>query len=237
MTLQTLVKTVMESNGWPTPVSEVSSSTDPNMKQAMALANKALQSLCFSKDWPILIVPYEFTTVGGQATYPLPADFHHMIVHTLWDKTAYYQLRGNLQPREWIPYQLGLIPVKTGFRIFPRTREFTIVPTPVGVDNMVFEYYTKNLVRPATGADQTIYTLDSDQAILDETLVELALSWRWRQKKGLDFSAEIAEYEGTLAQRYAQNLALPDIPVGSTPTGDPLTDGYLGPNFNNTFYL
>jgi len=91
---------------------------------------------------------------------------------------------------------------------------------------MVFMYITKNIAKTSTGTPIPQYFNDTDVSLVDESLVDMGLTWRWRQKKGMDFSAELAEYQGTLNLRYAQQLGLGELPIGAIPSaGAPLTDG------------
>lgn len=233
MSLLALVKTVMEGNGWKIPVISVAASQDPNIRQAFVLANKELESLAYSRTWPILVTEQTLALVGGQAEYPLPADFHHLVTPSVYNKSQYYRIKGNLQPMEFIRYISnnggGPNMPYTGFRILPATKTLRVVPTPQQADEVVYFYVSSNLVLSAAATPQPRYAADDDVAVVDETLLEMGLTWRWRQKKGLDYSAEIAEYNGTVTKRYAQQLALSDFPIGaSIPPGQaPLTDGFL----------
>ena len=232
MTLFSMVKMVMETNGWPAPVTEVSSSSDPNMKQALGLAQKALDNVSYSRPWPILIESITFPTVPGQAAYPLPTDFHHIISNACFNASEYLNMRGSLSSADWIACQLNMVPVRSAYRVFPKGKTINITPTPQGVENVTFEYVTKNLAFDAANAPKPNYSLDSDYSKLDEPVIELHLTWRWRQKKGLDYTAELAEATTVTDQRFAQMLALGESPIGGGRGGPPLTDGYMGPNFN-----
>jgi len=232
MTLFSIVKIVMESNGWPAPVTEVSSSSDPNMKQAMALAQKTLDQVSYSRMWPVLLESYTFTTVANQADYPLPTDFHHIISNACFNATGHAKLRGSVSPADWNAIRLGMSPVPSAYRIFPKGKMFSLVPTPQGAQDVTYEYVTKNLAYDAAGTPKTNFSVDSDYPRLDEAIIELNLTWRWRQKKGLDYTAELAEATGITDQRFAQMLALGESPIGGGGGGPPLTDGYIGPQFN-----
>ena len=232
MTLFSMVKMVMESNGWPSPVTEVSSSQDPNMKQALALAQKTLDQVSYSRQWPILIEPATFDTVAGQAEYPLETDFHHIISNAVFNSNQYWNMRGSLLPRDWIACQLGLAPVQSAYRMNPKGKTIRITPTPQAVESVTYEYVTLNLAYNADGTPKRNFAMDSDYSRLDESIIELNFTWRWRQKKGLDYTAELTEASAVTDQRFAQMLALGEMPIGAGHAGPPLTSGYIGPNFN-----
>lgn len=232
MSLFTMVRMVMESNGWPAPVTEVSSSLDPNMKQSLALAQKSLDNVSYSRPWPVLIESYSFMTVPGEGSYDLPPDFHHVISNAVFNSTQYQNMRGSLSPSDWIACQLNMVPVRSAYRMDPKNKQMRLTPTPQVAEQVVFEYITKNLAYNADGTPKPNFASDSDYPRLDESIIELQFTWRWRQKKGLDFTAELAEATAVTDQRFAQMLALGEMPIGGRECGPPLTDGYIGPNFD-----
>ncbi len=232
MSLFSLVKATLESNGWKVPTTSVTSSTDDNIKQAFVLANKELVSLSFGFAWPVLTTDYTFETVAGQAEYDLPIDFHHIINPSVFNASQYYAVKGNIQPMEFIRYSTRLVgpwnPC-TAYRIKQKGKKFVITPTPNAAETVLFFYVSKNLVKDVTGNEKQLYSQDDDVALIDEDLLELGLEWRWRAKKGLDYTAEIAEYTAAIKQRYAQYIALPEFPIGARPLSEyyPLTEGYV----------
>lgn len=228
MSLFSIVKTVMDSNGWPTPVAAVASSQDQNMRQSMALANLALKSASFKYNWPALIKEYPFVTVANESQYVLPADFHHMVVPSAVNADQYFQLKGALTPIQWYRKALnGSIDWGDGFRIDAMNDQMVIAPTPSGVQNLIYMYIPKNIAKSSTGTPLDAYYQDTDVSLIDEDLVQLGLSWRWRQKKGLDFTAEMAEYQGTIKQRFAQYMGTGELPIGGRWGDAPLSQGRI----------
>lgn len=231
MSLYTLVKSVLESNGWKVPTLAVASSPDDNLKQAFALANKELVSLSWRKTWPVLVKDISLTLVPGQAEYDLPTDFHHLVNPSVYSISDYEPLKGNLQPFEFIQWTNNMMGPNvpcSAFRIKQRGKKLTIVPTPQSAETVVYFYVTKMLVVGSDAIDKEFYYKDDDVALVDEDLIELGLNWRWRQKKGLDYTAEVYEYKNIVDQRYAQYLALPEFPIGGRyPEQAPLTDGVV----------
>ena len=232
MSLLKIVKSVMDSNGWPTVTSSVSASQDQNMRQCMALANKALENTSYSKNWVCLTREHTFDTVDGQSEYPLPIDFHHLVAPSAVDATSYYELKGAQTPIQWYRNLLnGNGQWYTGFRIDPFLKMFRITPTPTSIRTLMFMYVTKYIAMDSDGVPITQYTQDGDESVVDEGLVELDLTWRWRQKKGLDFTAEMAEYNGNVTQAYAQELAYGEVPIGGRGYGSILTQPTVPPVF------
>jgi hypothetical protein len=92
----------------------------------------------------------------------------------------------------------------------------------------VFMYITRNIAYDTGRNPRDAYYEDGDSAAIDEDLVQLGLSWRWRQKKGLDYTAEMAEYSGTMKQRIAQYMGTGELPIGGKfDSMWPLTQGRI----------
>lgn len=233
MSLLTIVKNVMDANGWPSIVSSVSASQDQNMRQSFALANASLRHVAFKKPWPILLREHEFITVGGQIEYPLPADFHHLVQPSAVNADQYYQVKGSLTPIEWFKYILnGGVNWPEGYKVDPYTKTFHVGPVPSAGSRLIFVYVTSMIARDSANIPILRYAQDTDESLVDEDLVEMGLTWRWRQKKGLDFSAEMAEYNGTLSQRFAQFLSAGELQIGARPMYNyPLTQPTVPPIF------
>jgi hypothetical protein len=234
MSLFTIVTDVLTANGWPPTVTQVATSSDPAVKQAFVLANAEIEACAFAHDWPIYILPYTIELVPGQVEYTLPTDFYKIISNAVWNADSYYQMRGSLSPADWIATSLNLVAVRTSYKMDPRNNKIMITPTPTAAETVICQYYTNNLVRGQDGTLQPRFVNDGDDSLMDERIIKRGLSWRWRQKKGLDYTAELAEYRDNVKQYYAQQLALGEMPIGGTPYNTVITDGYLGPNFNNS---
>lgn len=234
MTLLTICKNVLAANGWPA-LSTIASNTDGTAQQIFTLANNELKSLCLGFDWPQLESTYNFNTVVGQAVYPFPTDFRAMETHSAYDTAQYYPIRGSVGIAEWNARKNGLLAnvSRTALRIVyvAGVPSFELVPTPDTIRALVISYYSKDFALNNAGASIPLYTADSDQAKVPEDQVELGLMWRFRRAKGLDFSAELSEYNAMLQTRFAKTVAQADIPIGGTRLLDPyLTNGYVRQN-------
>jgi hypothetical protein len=173
-------------------------------------------------------------TVAGQVPYDLPPDFHHMVMPSAVNAGMYYALKGALSPIEWYRRSLnGSIDWGNSFRIDAFGKKFQLAPTPSSPQDLIFMYVTNQIAVDGSGVPVTQYTQDTDISLVDEDLIELGLSWRWRQKKGLDYTAEMAEFSGTLKARFAQYLASGVVQVGGRSQWGrpPLTQPNTGPYY------
>ena len=85
-------------------------------------------------------------------------------------------------------------------------RQFLIEPTPASIEEMSFEYVSKNYCEDAGGVGQSVWQADTDVGVLDEELFELGLIWRLLNRMGLPYAEEKAEYERVMATAEAQIL-------------------------------
>jgi hypothetical protein len=90
---------------------------------------------------------------------------------------------------------------------------------------------TKNFAAHEDGTETLRYSADNDVALVDEALVRMGLKWRVKHAKGLEFSADLAEYEAVVAREFAAALAAPSVTVGFSRNPDlPITPGYVPEN-------
>jgi hypothetical protein len=228
MALLDVVQRVCDEVGLPRPA-VVATSTEQLARQMFSLANAELEELSKRFDWPVLTREYNFPTVAGTSQYVLPADYRKFLSNTLYDSTRFYQMRGSISSGEWQrtkALNLGALSCAK-VRIYGNPAKINVLPTPVSAENVVFEYMTKNFAVNAGNAEILRYSADNDVALIDEALIRMGLKWRIKHAKGLEFSADLAEYEGVVAREFASALAQPALNVGFSRHGDlPLTQGY-----------
>jgi hypothetical protein len=229
MTLLSICHDVADVVGVTRPLAIVSS-TDQLARQMLGLAKETLEELSLM-DWPILAFQATVTTVTDQVQYPLPDDYEHEIGDTMYAKTRYMQLRGSLTPGDWARNRNALPDLgRLRFRIFGLPAMLNLMPTPTLVEDLVFEYKTKNRVIHADTTFGFDYTEDTDMSIVPEELVKKGLKWRLRRAKGLDYSEEFDDYEFARTSRLAQQLQFGSMPVAYRSPFDSeafLTDGYV----------
>ena len=104
------------------------------------------------------------------------------------------------------------------------------IPVPVSAEGLVYLYKSNALVRPGSGPLKQFYELDDDTAIIPEDVIEMGVMWRFKRAKGLDFSAELAEYNEMSRTRFAQSRGESDLPIPNGNFTPELTDGYVPDN-------
>lgn len=236
MTLISICNDVLKEVGWPT-YSSIASSSDGTAQQIFSIANTELRQLSLAKRWPHLDVEYAFSTVVGQAVYPWPDDFDAVAFGGVFDASEYYQVRGSMNFEDWARLKYGNLSslsyqkFRTGYAT-DGTPQIEITPTPDSVRNLIALYHTNEYARQSDGTSVVGYTADSDTSKVPEDIVELGIKWRFRRAKGLDFSAELVEYNTSLMSRFNRYKASQDILIGQRETYDHygITDGYIPDN-------
>lgn len=148
-------------------ITSVVGSSDLLIRQLKALAEEEVKNLVDEHPWVQLQKEVTITLVDGQANYALPDDFDQHIFTTHWDRMNHWELWGPVSPQEWQGFKSGvseLTPRKV-FRLKgAQDRKLYIHPTPNADDagnTLVFEYLSRQVVRPATWVTMTSYVAGS----------------------------------------------------------------------------
>lgn len=230
MSLLSICQNVLDIVGWES-ITSIASSTEGTARQIRALANQELNSVCKRFDWRHLVVPYEFTTVVDQAEYKLPSGYEKLMQDSVYNKDEYYRLRSGMTDYQWNAWKFGLLGSLSHQRfqvsLVSGTPTLVLAPTPASAENLILWYKTNEYVLDDTGVAKESYELDTDVARIPEDVVQAGLLWRFRRAKGLDFSAELAEYNEVCRTRFAQTRAEGDLPIPNGIVQPELTDGFV----------
>lgn len=235
MSLLSICQAVTAETGWPVP-SAIAANSEGTAVQLKALANAELEHLSEQHDWPHTEVEYTFNTVIGTTVYELPENYRKMVFGSLYNAAQYYQLRGSMNPEEWMRRKYGLLGSisRQTCRVIVQTNgryALEVTPTPSSAEQVVFFYQGNQYAKTEAGVRQSKYEGDTDTSLIPERLVQLGLKWRFRRAKGLDFSAELAEYNSVVSQQFVARQMPQDIPVGGRRYGyDELGSGYVPDN-------
>ena len=210
--------------------------TDQNARLILSSMNRGGRSLArrrgpFGQSWPELTREWTIRTVRNQEWYALPADFVNLINSTAWDRDREWRALGPLSPQEWQQLKgdrIDTIGLTKRFRINydPNThlRALQIDPTPAASgEEVVLEYVSSywlraGVGRPLTGAK---VTADSDIPIFPSDILELDTIWRVKKSQGLDYGADLGEFEAERDKAFAQLAGLEDIDLSGGSGTDP----------------
>jgi hypothetical protein len=139
------------------------------------------------------------TTTGGSVTfsktiYDLPPDYETITDNTHWDKTKHWQMLGPVDAQQWQWLKSGYISTgpRVRWRILGNT--FQIWPPYNTQEYLGFEYRSKGWVRNAANEVKNSFTVDTDTAVLDDTIMVLATKLKYFQIKSFDTTALQQDY-------------------------------------------
>lgn len=190
------------------------SSPDPQVRQLFALLNRFGNDLC-RFDWQRLEREHTITTVAGQRTYPLPADWKKQIPQTEWGHGNRGRIFGPQTPQSWSELRSGIANAgpRRQFRIV--NNMFELNPAPDAGQVITYMYVSKAWVRGQDGTPKTSFTADTDEPVFDESLLVDGLKTKFKQAKGLDVTFELSEFNGNLERCLAQDRSAPVLSLSS----------------------
>ena len=188
--------------------------------------------------WPILLKEHTFSTSSGTAAYALPADFDRLVNETVYNRSDNDIFSGPLTPAEYQLQNYGTASSGTTekFRLKAASNalKFEIDPTPSSTQTIGFEYVSSYYSQSSGGTGQAAWAADTDTGILDESLFELGLTFRFKQAHGLSYDQDYREYQLELRQAISRQGSSPILSMDDarrlivSPYSYNLNDGNYG---------
>lgn len=210
MTLLTTCQAAAGACGFAAPSTIVGSSDDTAIL-LLRLINKGGKKLAW-KPWQALQKEYIFPAGVAQTSYPFPPDLGYFQDYTAWDRVQFWALRGSLSPAEWQRYKSGTQTTtpRTRFRIKAGAIYLDPMPASTAVNNFVIEYVSANWVTDGSNFFNA-FSADNQTSLIDEDLLELDLTWRFLERKGLAYAEAKNEFEEVYESTFGRDV--PKIPV------------------------
>jgi|TARA_R110000751_G_scaffold79843_8_gene160983 hypothetical protein len=237
MTLLTICQNVADFTGFERPTTVIDN-TDPIARQLLALAKREGTQLMRATAWPILLKEHTFSTSSGTAAYALPADFDRLVNETVYNRSDNDIFSGPLTPAEYQLQNYGTASSGTTekFRLKAASNalKFEIDPTPSSTQTIGFEYVSSYYSQSSGGTGQAAWAADTDTGILDESLFELGLTFRFKQAHGLSYDQDYREYQLELRQAISRQGSSPILSMDDarrlivSPYSYNLNDGNYG---------
>lgn len=152
------------------------------------LANDVARDICQYQDWQRLTKVYSLTGDGSTEVFAFPADYDRQLLNAdmqdlqswAWGYEHITDINDFLYQR-----QRGMILTPGAWIIYGGQFHFT--PPPTG--DASFPYISKNYALDSgTLEEKPAFTADTDEFLLEETMLTLGIVWRWKEQKGLDFA-------------------------------------------------
>ena len=213
MTALSIVQGAASRLGLPAPTA-VFTSTDQQIIQLRNLMNEEIIELAQDFAWTALINEKTFTTTAAAAQAGgLPTDFDWYINDSMWNRTTRVKIDGPVNSVEWQTYQaISLLSIPaTVFRI--RGTSLLLYPTPPASQTVAYEYVTNIRV----SGSQTVFSADTDTALLNENVISLGVRWRFLKSKGFDYAEDFRTYELAKKKAQAKDGGKPRAYIGGAP--------------------
>ncbi len=212
MTILSMCQNVADFTGFERPTSVISN-TDPIARQLLALAQREGKQLMRVSDWAILKKEHTFSTSSGTAAYALPSDFDRLVLETSYNRSDNDILTGPISSSEYQLVNHGMATTGTTekFRLKAASNalKFELDPTPSSTQTIGFEYVSTQFCQSSGGSGQAVWTADTDTGILDETTMEMGITWRFKAAHGLEYGEDYKQYQLEVRQAVARNGSSP----------------------------
>ncbi len=174
--------------------------TDRTSLELKNLIQAAADTIVDTADWNLLNSVATITGDGTTTDFDVPSDFKRFAAGTgIWERGFPRKLRSVENLADWREYQLRIVhPFPPVYRFFGDYISF--MPAPENGIILSYDYISANSVRDNFNNAKTTFTADTDTFVLDARLLELLCLVLWKQRKGLDFTSELSDYEAKLAR-------------------------------------
>lgn len=180
-----------------------------------SLANEAAAAIAEYHEWQKLKTLKSHAGDGSTIAFDLPDDYGRMLkkgaVHSSTWKNANY--RQAQDEDEWLYLQDTNISGTPGVWILLGGQLQIFPAMPVG-ETARYYYVSSKVMAASNQSRKAKFTLDTDVFLLSERLLTLALIWRWRSLKRMEYAEDMANYEIALAEEVAKDKAARPLVVG-----------------------
>lgn len=194
---------------------EFMTATDGIEIELADLAKEAALDIAKKHDWRALTALGTLSGDGSTVDFSLPADFGRLpkksaVWSTEWDG-MYFEPARDLD--HWYYLKQLLTPGSPGYWMM-LSGYMSIFPAMDSGETAQFYYISKNLALSSASAVKETFTADTDTFRLPERLLTLAVIWRWRQQKRLEYAEDMQNFEIALSEEIRADGGKRIISVG-----------------------
>lgn len=193
MLLTALCQNVMRATGYTAPSTFIGN-TSPDARRMVAIVNQAGVQLA-RQPWRRLTAEAT-VSVSVTSIYALPSDFSEVVNNTIWNRTDDTESYGPLTEQEWQRQKgSGITTYASPEWRLTKDKQLELLSPPSATEVWVLEYRSSNwVVDTSSSATAALWSSSTERTALDETLLELDLTWRWLRAKGMDYQTEYLEF-------------------------------------------
>lgn len=200
MSVLTVVQDVSLLVGLERPTA-VFSSTDREWREMQSVANEAAVVIARSHDWQKLLRQHTVTGDGVAGDFPMPDDYDRMLASAnLWSSRCRWAMNRVVSFDEWLELAETFTVTPPGGNWIVYGGRLQFLPVPADGETVKFFYVSSDIVKAQDSSKKPAFTTDEDVFVLSERLLKLAIVYLWKQQKGMDFVAELADFEQAMAQ-------------------------------------
>lgn len=172
-----------------------------------ALAQESCVDIMKAHDWQELTEFHTITGDGATEAFDLPSDYDRQVMATeFYDPDTWcWDFFHVTDYGQWLRYKNGGFALITPGVWTIRKNQFHFLPTPPSGQSAEFIYISNKIYRAANGTTKTGITQDDDSFVLDERLLTLALMWRWKELKQMEYGEDLRNYDLALSQAMSRD--------------------------------
>jgi len=202
-TILEIVQSIAPRIGLDAP-SALFSSTDRTEIELREVAMELSDRIVRLHDWSLLYTQETHTGDGTTTDFDLPTDFLRMpkegqIWSTRWERPLLH-----ISAEDYLQLDVREYDLITG----TWTKiggDIKYRPALASGEDAKFWYISNKVIQDTGGTNKARFTDDTDTFRLDDRMLELALIWEWRQRKGLDYSEDMITAEQAIAQEISRD--------------------------------
>ncbi len=215
MTLLTAIQGACPHLGIAVP-SVVYASTDREHVELVEIAREAVDDIVDAADWHTLKTLATITGDGSAASFALPSDYLRMPKdQQLWSNAQETPLSHVESHNDWL--ELDIKAFELVLRAWTLlSGEVAIKPTLPSAE-LVKYYYISNKAIVSSSVNVADFAADGDTLRVStdgDRLLKLAIIWRWRALKRLDYAEDLNNYQMALDRAIMRDGGAKVIKVG-----------------------
>lgn len=184
----------------------VYSSTEAFPVEMSALANESAEAIAKGHDWRLFTTLETITGDGTTTAHDLPDDYDRMTgqegqVLSTRSRTPLTRIKSL---NEWLDMEVNGFTGLVGAWII-LGGQIHIKPALTASETAKYYYQSNLIVEADGGTTKTRFDTDTDVFRLPERLLWLALIWRWRSLKTLEYAEDMRNAEIALAEEVSRD--------------------------------
>ena len=199
-------------------------SSDPDDKQMVAMANRAAYEIMNYWTWPELRSTGHIDLNSNQHRYVLPGDFQDLVADSAWQGDGERRVEWPVPNGRWFMYKFSSWSDGGTMRIRRYGNEIE-VHDPTSGESFDYEYISKWPVISAGGERKELFTEDTDEFLLDDQVLILGIQAHWQQAK---LMPSYQEHFGNYMRKMQEAMARAN---GSTTIGGIRPRGRFSPYY------